>query len=101
MKFLSVIFSTWDNIADLLASNREAVDESSTEIQKVTEEILDNMSALMGMDSNGLKRLDGDMKRYMRMNYYPPCSRPDLFLGVSPHSEGGSLTVLLQDNDIS
>lgn len=35
------------------------------------------------------------------MNYYPPCSRPDLVLGVSPHSDGGSLTVLLQDNDIT
>ncbi|GMN41463.1 hypothetical protein TIFTF001_010679 [Ficus carica] len=58
------------------------------------------MSVLMGMDSNGLKRLHGDMKQYI-MNYYPPCSRPDLVLGVSPHSEGGSLTVLLQDNDIT
>lgn len=59
------------------------------------------MSVLMGMDSNCLKRLHGDMKQYMRMNYYPPYSRPDLVLGVSPHSDGGSLTVLLQDNDIT
>ena len=37
----------------------------------------------------------------MRMNYSPPCSRPDLVLGVSPHSDGGSLTVLMQDDDIN
>nr|AFK35067.1 unknown [Lotus japonicus] len=30
------------------------------------------------------------------MNYYPPCSRPDLVLGLSPHSDGSALTVLQQ-----
>lgn len=59
------------------------------------------MSLLMGMDKNGLKRLHGVMKQSMRMNYYPPCSRPDLVHGVSPHSDGGSLSVLLQDDDIT
>ncbi|CAN1806950.1 Protein SRG1 [Linum perenne] len=32
----------------------------------------------------------------VRMNYYPPCSRPDLVLGLSPHSDGSALTVLQQ-----
>lgn len=31
------------------------------------------------------------------MNYYPPCSRPDLVLGLTPHSDGSALTVLQQD----
>ncbi|EOY18071.1 2-oxoglutarate (2OG) and Fe(II)-dependent oxygenase superfamily protein, putative [Theobroma cacao] len=35
------------------------------------------------------------------MNYCPPCSRPDLVLGISPHSDGGSLTLLLQDDEIT
>jgi len=30
------------------------------------------------------------------MNYYPTCSRPDLVLGLSPHSDGSALTVLQQ-----
>lgn len=72
-----------------------------TELQKVTEEIMANLSALMGMDRNGLERLHAVMKQSMRMNYYPPCSRPDLVLGVSPHSDGGSITILLQDDEIS
>eukprot|EP00252_Welwitschia_mirabilis_P005164 TRINITY_DN1562_c0_g1_i2.p1 TRINITY_DN1562_c0_g1~~TRINITY_DN1562_c0_g1_i2.p1 ORF type:complete len:352 (-),score=37.45 TRINITY_DN1562_c0_g1_i2:713-1651(-) len=34
----------------------------------------------------------------MRMNYYPPCPRPDLALGLSPHTDGSIVTVLLQDD---
>ncbi|KAK4853774.1 hypothetical protein QYF36_014366 [Acer negundo] len=32
----------------------------------------------------------------VRMNYYPPCSRPDLVMGLSPHSDGSALTILQQ-----
>ncbi|KAE8711931.1 putative pentatricopeptide repeat-containing protein [Hibiscus syriacus] len=35
----------------------------------------------------------------VRMNYYPPCSSPDLVLGLSPHSDGSALTVLQQGKD--
>lgn len=53
------------------------------------------------MDKHGLKRLHGVVKQSMRLNYYPRCSKPDLVLGVSPHSDGGSITFLLQDDDIT
>lgn len=62
-------------------------------------EIFANLSLLMGMEREGLKDLHGEMKQAMRMNYYPICARPDLVLGVSPHSDGSSITLLLQDDD--
>ncbi|PKI69083.1 hypothetical protein CRG98_010552 [Punica granatum] len=34
------------------------------------------------------------------MNYYPPCPRPDLVMGLNPHSDADALTLLLQVNDI-
>ncbi|GLJ27802.1 hypothetical protein SUGI_0545590 [Cryptomeria japonica] len=40
-----------------------------------------------------------DLRYVKRMNYYPPCPRPDLVLGLSPHSDGNTLTVLLQDDE--
>lgn len=60
------------------------------------------MSLLMGMDKDALKRLHGEMmKQGIRMNYYPACSRPELVLGVGPHSDASSITFLLQDDDIT
>ena len=56
----------------------------------------------MGMDKDALKRLHGEMmKQGIRMNYYPNCSRPELVLGVSPHSDASSITLLIQDDDIT
>ncbi|XVF75296.1 hypothetical protein PTKIN_Ptkin13bG0175800 [Pterospermum kingtungense] len=47
---------------------------------------------------DGLKRLQGGLEQGIRMNYYPVCSRPDLVLGLTPHSDGNSFTLLLQDD---
>ena len=81
---------------------REALQEYSTEILKLAEEIFANLSLLMGMDKNALKWLHGKiMKQAIRMNYYPACSRPDLVLGVSPLSDTSTITLLLQDDDIT
>lgn len=55
----------------------------------------------MGMERGSLKDIHGGMKQAMRMNYYPICARPDLVLGVSPHSDGSSITLLLQDDEIT
>ena len=34
----------------------------------------------------------------MRLNYYPPCPKPDLTLGTGPHCDPTSLTILHQDH---
>lgn len=36
-------------------------------------------------------------KSIMRLNYYPPCQKPDLTLGTGPHCDPTSLTILHQD----
>ncbi|GFY89070.1 senescence-related gene 1 [Actinidia rufa] len=36
----------------------------------------------------------------MRMNYYPPCPQPELVIGLTPHSDAGGLTILLQLNEV-
>ncbi|KAL8229754.1 hypothetical protein R6Q57_014654 [Mikania cordata] len=34
----------------------------------------------------------------MRLNYYPPCQKPDQTFGTGPHSDPTSLTIFHQDN---
>ncbi|XP_021295899.1 protein SRG1-like [Herrania umbratica] len=80
---------------------KDAIEEYSAEVQKVAEELYANFSVLMGLDRDGLKRLQGELKQGIRMNYYPVCSRPDLVLGISPHSDGSTFTLLLQDDEVT
>lgn len=77
------------------------MDQYSTELQKVAAEIYANLSVLMGLDRDGLLELLGELKQGIRMNYYPSCPRPDLVLGISPHSDGSALTLLLQDDEVT
>lgn len=81
--------------------NREAIEEYAIEIQRVADEIFTNLSLLMGVERDFLKQMHGDVKQGIRMNYYPSCARPDLVLGVSPHSDSNSISLLLQDDDIT
>nr|GEZ96411.1 codeine O-demethylase-like [Tanacetum cinerariifolium] len=41
-----------------------------------------------------------DGMQSVRMTYYPPCPQPDLVIGLTPHSDGSAITVLLQVSDI-
>ncbi|CAA2997660.1 SRG1-like [Olea europaea subsp. europaea] len=102
--FLMTIPSSFRNMKywpNSIPGFMEALDEYSVELQKVIDDIFSNLSLLMGMEGGFLKELHGVMKLGMRMNYYPTCSRPDLVLGVSPHSDCSSITLLLQDDDIT
>eukprot|EP00591_Stephanopyxis_turris_P012681 CAMPEP_0195511442 /NCGR_PEP_ID=MMETSP0794_2-20130614/3755_1 /TAXON_ID=515487 /ORGANISM="Stephanopyxis turris, Strain CCMP 815" /LENGTH=360 /DNA_ID=CAMNT_0040639035 /DNA_START=277 /DNA_END=1359 /DNA_ORIENTATION=- len=46
------------------------------------------------------RRLREEHTSYLRMNYYPPCpDREPGTLGISPHTDAGFLTVLIQDED--
>lgn len=50
----------------------------------------------LGLKPDIFEKMFGLAVQAMRMNYYPPCSRPDIVLGLSPHSDGSALTVLQQ-----
>jgi isopenicillin N synthase-like dioxygenase len=45
-------------------------------------------------------QFSGKAPSFARLNYYPPCPRPDLVFGVKPHSDSGVLTILLMDKDV-
>ena len=45
-------------------------------------------------------RYGGRPQAYARFNYYPPCPRPELVLGIKAHSDAPLLTVLLVDREV-
>ncbi|XP_052299045.1 protein SRG1-like isoform X2 [Citrus sinensis] len=53
----------------------------------------------MGMDEDAFLGLYNDLQA-LRVNYYPACCRPDDVLGISPHSDTSTITILMQEEDI-
>jgi isopenicillin N synthase-like dioxygenase len=62
--------------------------------------IVEYMGKALKMDENEMRMLFEDGVQSMRMNYYPPCPEPEKVIGLTPHSDGSALTILLQLNDV-
>ncbi|KAJ7980247.1 2-oxoglutarate (2OG) and Fe(II)-dependent oxygenase superfamily protein [Quillaja saponaria] len=78
------------------ASFSETVEVYSKEVRKLCQNLLEYIAISLGLKGDVFENLFGVAVQAIRMNYYPPCSRPDLVLGMSPHSDGSALTVLQQ-----
>ncbi|OWM74096.1 protein SRG1 isoform X2 [Punica granatum] len=74
----------------------ETVETYSTEIRKLCANLLKYIAMSLGLKGNVFQEMFGSAVQAVRMNYYPPCPRPDLVLGLSPHSDGSAITVLQQ-----
>ncbi|KAK4477875.1 hypothetical protein RD792_017140 [Penstemon davidsonii] len=74
----------------------ETVDIYSKEVRKLCKNLLKYIAISLGLNENIFEEMFGVAVQAIRMNYYPPCPRPDLVLGLSPHSDGSALTVLQQ-----
>ncbi|CAA7389728.1 unnamed protein product [Spirodela intermedia] len=85
----------------VVSSFKDALEAYSKELERVTKMLLENLSRLMNMEEDGLLRLHGDLTQSTRIAYYPPCSRADEVLGLGSHSDKGSITFLLQDDDVT
>ncbi|KAJ7955068.1 2-oxoglutarate (2OG) and Fe(II)-dependent oxygenase superfamily protein [Quillaja saponaria] len=78
------------------ANFSETVELYSKEARKLCQNLLKYIAISLGLKGDVFEKLFGVAVQAIRMNYYPPCSRPDLVLGLSPHSDGSALTVLQQ-----
>ncbi|KAJ0027586.1 hypothetical protein Pint_35390 [Pistacia integerrima] len=78
---------------------KEIIESFSNGVKEVGEELLRSFSRIMGMDKDALLGLHKQGAQGMRVNYYPTCSRPDLVLGLSPHSDSSTITILMQEDD--
>ncbi|KAL6971304.1 hypothetical protein U1Q18_030983 [Sarracenia purpurea var. burkii] len=74
----------------------ETLEKYSREIRKLCQTLLSFIAMSLGLNKGTFEEMFGVAVQAVRMNYYPPCPRPDLVMGLSPHSDGSALTVLQQ-----
>ncbi|KAH1076761.1 hypothetical protein GYH30_052321 [Glycine max] len=84
----------WPNKPEKFSTKRGSLGGLSGEIRKLCYNMLAYIALGLGLKGDEFEKMFGESVQAMRMNYYPPCSRPDLVLGLSPHSYGTALTVL-------
>eukprot|EP00249_Psilotum_nudum_P024344 c29163_g1_i1 orf=286-1125(+) len=81
------------------ANYRETMEAYGKEMQRLVKVFLQTFSRNLGLHSNHLEKAFGgdDAQFILRVNHYPPCPQPNLVMGLSPHSDGSAVTILLHD----
>ncbi|KHN23055.1 Gibberellin 20 oxidase 1 [Glycine soja] len=59
--------------------------------------IMELLGMSLGVGKACFREFFEENNSIMRLNYYPPCQKPDLTLGTGPHCDPTSLTILHQD----
>ncbi|KAJ4845168.1 hypothetical protein Tsubulata_018454 [Turnera subulata] len=73
------------------------VEDYSSQVRSLCQNLLKYIAMTLSLKEDTFEKMFGVAVQAIRMNYYPACSRPDLVLGLSPHSDGSALTVLQQE----
>jgi len=76
------------------------LEKYSSELRDLAMKILLLMAKPLKMDTKDVMELFDGGRQALRMNYYPPCPRPELVIGLTPHSDASALTILLQVNEM-
>jgi isopenicillin N synthase-like dioxygenase len=92
-------FNKWPSFPPTI---REVIDEYGEELVKLSGRIMRVLSTNLGLKEDKFQEAFGgeNIGACLRVNYYPKCPRPELALGLSPHSDPGGMTILLPDDQV-
>ncbi|ERM95352.1 protein DMR6-LIKE OXYGENASE 1 isoform X1 [Amborella trichopoda] len=97
--FLKVIVHPSFHSPEIPAAFREIAAEYSKRVQQIARELFKGISESLGLQSCYIEKafkLEEGLQ-ILICNYYPRCPQPELAMGLTPHSDHGGLTVLMQD----
>ncbi|CAM8881494.1 unnamed protein product [Rhodiola kirilowii] len=72
--------------------------EYSEAMSKLSLQILEILGMSLGVGRAYFRDFFAGNESLVRLNYYPPCQKPELTLGTGPHCDPTSLTILHQDH---
>ncbi|XP_059637349.1 codeine O-demethylase-like [Cornus florida] len=79
---------------------RNTLESYFSELQKLSKTILGLMAKALQIDEEEVEEMFEDGMQSVRMTYYPPCPKPELVVGFTPHSDASGITILLQVNGV-
>lgn len=94
------MFSKHAVIFDHFVCVRLTLEKYSAATMNIVERLLPIIAKNLGLQPEALTdKFTGGIQS-VRMNYYPPCAQATNVIGLSPHSDAGFLTVVLQVNQV-
>ncbi|KAI3700709.1 hypothetical protein L2E82_45347 [Cichorium intybus] len=77
---------------------RHILMEYSSQVMKLGCSILKLISEALGLNPNHLLEMGCAERLTISGHYYPRCPQPELVIGTTEHTDGGFITILLQDH---
>ncbi|KAG6519446.1 gibberellin 20 oxidase 1-D-like [Zingiber officinale] len=89
--FVTTLGEEFCHLGEVYQKYCEAMNELSLKIMEV-------LGMSLGVGRRCFRDFFEGNDSIMRLNYYPPCQKPELTLGTGPHCDPTSLTILHQDH---